>query len=62
MKHLMRSMESPALGQRPEGSVPHPSAETLIRFAEGTSRRTETREVVRHLLRGPRRRTGLDSG
>ena len=32
--------------------MPHPSSETLVRFAEGTSRRTETREVVRHLLRG----------
>ena len=53
MKDLM-NRERPALGQRPEGSVPHPSAETLVRFAEGTSRRTETREVVRHLLRGCR--------
>ena len=53
MKHL-RSMESPALGERPAGSVSHPSAETLIRFAEGRSRRVETREVVRHLLRGCR--------
>ena len=32
-------------------SKPHPSPETLVRFAEGTSRRRETREVVRHLLR-----------
>ena len=53
MKHL-RSMESPAYGQSPERLVPHPSAETLVRFAEGRSRRVETREVVRHLLRGCR--------
>ena len=32
----------------------HPSIETLVRFAEGASRRTETQEVVRHLLRGCR--------
>jgi hypothetical protein len=36
------------------GTVPHPSSEILVRFAEGTSRRRETREVVRHLLRGCR--------
>ena len=34
--------------------VLHPNPETLLRFAKGTSRRTETREVVRHLLRGCR--------
>jgi len=34
--------------------VPHPSSEILLRFAAGTSRRSETREVVRHLLRGCR--------
>lgn len=34
--------------------MPHPSSEILVRFAEGTSRKVETREVVRHLLRGCR--------
>lgn len=62
MNHLMRSMESPSLGQSPEGSVPHPSAETLVRFVEGTSRRLETRKVVRHLLRGCRACSVLIAG
>jgi hypothetical protein len=35
----------------PQVTVRHPSSETLARFAEGTSRQRETREVVRHLLR-----------
>jgi hypothetical protein len=41
---------------------PHPSSETLVRFAEGTSRRKETREVVRHLLRGCRACSVLAAG
>ena len=32
----------------------HPSPETLVRFAMGTSHRAETRKVVLHLLRGCR--------
>jgi hypothetical protein len=35
----------------PQATVCHPSSEALVRFAEGTSRQRETREVVRHLLR-----------
>jgi hypothetical protein len=34
----------------------------LLRFAEGTSRRKETREVVRHLLRGCRACSVLVAG
>ncbi|HEX3525642.1 MAG TPA: hypothetical protein VH988_01120 [Thermoanaerobaculia bacterium] len=43
-------------------SKPHPSPETLVRFAAGTARRTETREVVRHLLRGCRACSALVAG
>ncbi len=35
-------------------AVAHPSPEILVRFAAGTSRQSERREVVRHLLRGCR--------
>ena len=48
------SLEGPA--------VSHPSSETLVRFAEGTSRRVETRKVVRHLLRGCRTCSALVAG
>ena len=32
--------------------MPHPSSETLVRFANATARKREAKEVVRHLLHG----------